>query len=197
MRFPTFYRLCILVLLIGLIGLFGHAKPEKSIIINEISWSGTQASWADEWIELKNTSNESVDLDGWTLSWEGVTIHLGEEKEDTLSLKTEIIGAGEVFLLERSDDQSVSTVRADIVYKGSLSNSGEKVLLKNSRGNIINSVNGKNGWMAGTTSGEDPSCASMELIDGKWKTSTDKGEQKDVEGNMIYGSPGKLGEGIE
>ena len=37
------------------------------VVINEVAWSGTQASFADEWIELYNRANVSVDLAGFTL----------------------------------------------------------------------------------------------------------------------------------
>ena len=49
------------------------------VVINEVAWGGTEASPYDEWIELFNASDETVDLAGWILAWEGVTIPLGEE----------------------------------------------------------------------------------------------------------------------
>ncbi|MBN2384288.1 choice-of-anchor D domain-containing protein [bacterium] len=37
------------------------------IVINEVAWSGTVASFEDEWIELYNTSAVDVDIAGWSI----------------------------------------------------------------------------------------------------------------------------------
>lgn len=187
----------VLVLILGLIGVTGLASEESSVLISEVAWSGTQANWADEWVELMNPTDKVIDLDGWTLSWEGVTVHLGEEKENTITVANKTLKPGEAFLLERSDDDTVSSVKADVIYKGSLSNSGEKLVLKNSEGEKVQVIEGKDGWMAGTSSGGDPGYASMELVDGQWKTHKSKSNQKDSEGNQIYGTPGVLAESSE
>ncbi len=187
----------VLVLILGLIGVTGLASEESSVLISEVAWSGTQANWADEWVELMNPTDKVIDLDGWTLSWEGVTVHLGEEKENTITVANKTLKPGEAFLLERSDDDTVSSVKADVIYKGSLSNSGEKLVLKNTEGEKVQVIEGKDGWMAGTSSGGDPGYASMELVDGQWKTHKSKSNQKDSEGNQIYGTPGVLAESSE
>ncbi len=195
MKGSIFFRLLVLVVLVSLVGASALANTNSDLVISEVAWSGTQASWADEWVELKNASDETIDLTGWTLSWDSVSIHLGKEKENTLTVNKKTLKPGSVLLLERSDDDAVSSVRADIIYKGSLSNSGEKMVLKTPRGDKVNVVNGSEGWMAGTSSSGDPAYASMELIDGQWKTHKSKGNQKDAaEENQIYGSPGRLPE---
>lgn len=197
MKVSILKQLFVLVLLVGLICVAGLASSDSSVVVSEVAWSGTQASWADEWIELKNTTDKAIDLTGWALSWDGVTVHLGQEKGDTITVANKTIKPGETFLLERSDDDAVSTVKADIIYKGSLSNSGEKLVLKNSKGDEVQVVDGTEDWMAGTSSSGDPGYASMELIGGQWKTHKNKGDQKDIEGNRIYGSPGQLPESTE
>jgi len=178
------------VLLFGLIAVTGLAGSEPRVMISEVAWSGTPSSWADEWIELKNTSEERIDLTGWSLSWEETKIDLGKEKGDTASVDKTVIEPGGVFLLERTDDKSVASVKADLIYKGSLSNSGEKLVLENEKGDKVSTVDGSEGWMAGTSSDGEPGYASMELVGGKWKTHKVKGAQKDSSGNMIYGTPG-------
>jgi hypothetical protein len=40
------------------------AQGQSTIVINEIAWSGTAASYADEWIELHNPSPQPIDLSG-------------------------------------------------------------------------------------------------------------------------------------
>ena len=39
------------------------------VIISELMWPGSTASTADEWIELYNPSDATVDLAGWTLTY--------------------------------------------------------------------------------------------------------------------------------
>jgi len=197
MKSTVLARIFVPVLLVTLLGSAVFASTDSPVYISEVAWSGTQANWADEWLELSNSSDKVIDLKGWTLSWEGVTVHLGKEKGSTLTLKNKKIKPGEAFLLERSDDDSVASVKADLIYEGSLANSGEELLLKNSRGEEVQVVGGDEGWVAGTTSSGEPGYASMELIDGQWKTHEKKGEQKDTEENLIYGSPGSLPEETE
>lgn len=194
MKVSILKRLFVLVLLVSLVGMAGLADTGTSVMVSEVAWSGTPASWADEWIELRNGTDKTIDLTGWTLSWDGTTVHLGQEKGDTIAVVNKTIEPGEAFLLERSDDEAVSSIKADVIYKGSLSNSGEKLVLKDSRGKEVQIVDGSEGWMAGTSSSGDPGYGSMEMIDGQWKTSKEKGDQKDIEGNRIYGSPGLLPE---
>ena len=197
MRVSTFTRLFIVVLLISFVGVIGFADTDSRLVVSEVAWSGTPASWADEWIELRNVSNKQIDLAGWTLAWDGVTIHLGREKGNTLTVNSSKIEPGTVLLLERSDDDPVASVSADTIYKGSLANSGEKIVLKDPEGNEVHTVDGSEGWMAGTSSSGDPGYASMEMVGGSWKTHKDKGNQKDVADNLIYGSPGRLPEASE
>lgn len=194
MRKFTLQLLVISILLVGLVGLHGLASSDSRVSISEVAWSGTQASWADEWVELKNNTDEKIDLSGWTLSWEETKISLGEAKNDTLAVNNTVIEPSDVFLLERTDEETVATVKADLIYKRSLSNSGEKLVLKDEAGKTVDVVDGSKGWMAGTTCDGDPGYGSMELVAGKWKTHKQKGEQNDGAGNSILGSPGSLPE---
>jgi PKD repeat protein len=41
---------------------------EPSIVINEIMWMGSAASNADEWVELRNTTDQPVDVSGWVIT---------------------------------------------------------------------------------------------------------------------------------
>lgn len=191
MRELGFKYLVVLILFVGLLGGSVVANSGRLVEISEISWSGTSASWADEWIELQNVSEEDVDLAGWSLSWEGVQVDLGKVAEDTLKARESVLAPGEVFLLERSDDETVSSLKAEVVYKGSLSNSGEKLVLEDDEGNEIQVLDCTEGWPAGTSSDGEPGYASMVLKKGEWVTHKNKGGQHDANDNLIYGSPGK------
>jgi len=124
----------------------------QSLIINEVAWAGTTASSADEWIELFNPGSAAIDLSGWTLT-DGGDIHVALGG---------IIGAGGFFLLERTDDGTVSDIPADQIYTGSLSNGGERLQLLDPSGQVIDTANGDGGpWPAGSTT---PVALSMERI---------------------------------
>ena len=156
-----------------------------AVVINEVAWSGTAASSSDEWLELFNPGDTAVDLTGWTLTDGGdvnVALH------GTLP-------AGGFYLLERTDDSTVSDIAADLIYSGGLSNSGEALLLRNPAGEVVDTANGDGGaWPAGTGV---PAYASMERIDphtpdtdANWASNdgiTRNGH--DANGNPINGTP--------
>jgi hypothetical protein len=44
-----------------------RAKAEgQTVVINELLWMGSSTSSADEWIELRNLTDQAVDLSNWT-----------------------------------------------------------------------------------------------------------------------------------
>lgn len=155
------------------------------VIINEIAWMGTDASTADEWIELYNTTDSEIDLTGWTLA--------STDEEPTISISDTIPAHG-YLLLERTDDNTVSDSLADLIYSGTLSNSGEYLQLKDETGQVIDEVDCSGGWFGGTSTPK----ASMERVHpetdgsdpGSWGTNdgvTINGN--DADGNPINGTP--------
>ncbi|MCD5324644.1 MULTISPECIES: phospholipase D-like domain-containing protein [Pontibacillus] len=116
------------------------AVTEKDVVISEIAWMGTTSSYNDEWIELSNNTSANVSLEGWTLE--------ARDGSPSISLSGTISGDGS-FILERTDDTTVTEVAADMIYAGSLSNSGEVLELRNSSGVLIDSVDK---WYAGDNS---------------------------------------------
>jgi hypothetical protein len=128
-----------------------------SIVINEVAWGGTAASSSDEWIELYNAGNQEIDFSGWTLA--------SSDRSPIIDLQGSISARG-FFLLERSNDDTVSNISADQIYTGGLNNGGESLLLKDPLGNIIDSANLDGGpWPGGADSRGSIPYASMERID--------------------------------
>ena len=111
-----------------------------SVIINEIAWMGTEASYNDEWIELYNNSDNNISLDGWILK--------ADDGSPEINLSG-IIPAKGFFLLERTDDDSNLNKIANLIYTGSLSNSGENLRLYNNSGEIIDEILNQDGWVGG------------------------------------------------
>jgi len=175
------------------------------VVINELAWAGTAASASDEWIELRNNTSREIDLSGWTLVWgedeSPIVIHLGAAEDNTKEIRRTVIPARGFYLLERTDDNTVSDVEADVIYTGALRNGGETLRLFDAEGNIVDTVNPDGGeWPAGTTGdvqeGEVP-YASMERIDPTASDADDNWASndgiirrgQDEDGEPINGTP--------
>ncbi len=156
--------------------------PPQAILINEIAWAGTFASANDEWIELHNPGPEPVDLAGWRLT-DGGDIHP--------SLSGNLPPYG-FFLMERTDNSTVSDIAADQIYTGSLRNSGERLELLGPAGEIVDTANSAGG---GWPAGDAETRVSMERrggsdLPGNWATfSGYSGNGLDAAGNPIQGTP--------
>lgn len=137
-----------------------NAAAPYDVIISEVAWGGTSASYtSDEWIELYNNTNNVISLIGWTLNIANQNI--------TITLQGSIPPNG-FYLLERTDDETVSDIDADKIYTGSLNNNGDRLFLRDNSGQLIDSANGDGGgWPAGSAS---PGYYSMERTSG---TATD------------------------
>jgi len=173
-------------LFILLMGCWALSSYAQGLVINEVAWMGTAASSDDEWMELYNGSDAEIDVEGWTL----------EAADGTPSIAlTGTIPAGGYFLLERTDDSTVGDIEADQIYTGALGNGGERLLLKDNLGEVVDEVNCSEDWYAGTNApkatmerkspegdGSDPS--NWETNDGV----TVNGQDSD--GGPIQGTPG-------
>lgn len=163
--------------------------PPRPVAINEIAWAGTAASAFDEWMELKNNTDKEIDITGWVL--------VGKDGTPNIKLKGKIPAKG-FFLLERTDDNAVSDVKADQIYTGGLLNAGETLTLKDGKGVVIDTANNDGGpWPAGTASDGNPPHATMERVDSiaadtdaNWKTNDGKKVNgKDAKGKPLNGTP--------
>jgi len=180
--------MCI-VLLIG-----GLACLGSNLVISEIAWAGTAASSTDEWIELQNLGDVAVDLVGWHLAFGDTLIPLGEAGEDTVEARTATLGAGAFLILERTDDESISDITADILYKGLLSNSGILIELRNAEGTVVDSVEPlETGWTAGGAGdGEPPYCTMERTSLGEWTSNNGIIRNGlDADGNPLNATPGQ------
>lgn len=121
------------------------------VVVNEIAWMGTapkegestSAAANNEWIELYNSGDEEVSLEGWRI--------IADDGIPDIPLSGSIFGKG-YFLLERANDDVIVSIPADIVYSyknNALSNSGEHLFLKNGSGVLADEVDMSGGWSAG------------------------------------------------
>jgi hypothetical protein len=106
-----------------------------------------------------------------------------------------LINPGGYLLLERTDDATVSDLAADLLYTGGLSNSGERLTLRDALGGVIDTANGDGGvWPAG----DDGLYATMERVnagpdtDGNWRTHSGAANGRDATGLPLRGTPRNL-----
>jgi len=181
----------VLVYIIGLLVIFlfsslAQAAPSKRVSINEVAWAGTVASPFDEWIELRNNTKQRISLNGWKL--------LSGNGKIIIFLSGYIEPEG-FYLLERTDDNTISDISCNQVYTGALINFGDILKLINFEGEIEDTANQQAGsWPAGFGS---PYYVSMERVNplsedisSNW---VDNNCQLvcgvDAEGNPINGTP--------
>jgi len=139
------------------------------VVINEIAWMG-RSDPNDEWLELYNPTNLSVDISGWKLVAKDGTPNINLEGK---------ISPNNFFILERTDDNTLPEVLADQIYKGALSNNGEYLELFDKNGNLIDFLDCSLGWFAG----DNQEKFTMERIDPygpgndfhNWKNSNQSG----------------------
>src|SRR3989344_449666 len=151
----------------------GGSAPKRTIVFNELAWMGSPASGetdasamsANEWMELRNLSGETAELDGFRImSADGsLNITIGDAPG---------VGNGGFALLERTDDDTVPGATADFIYVGGLANSGEHLKLFSAQCELLDEVQASAGWPAG----ESDTKRTMERnADGSWHTSADIG----------------------
>jgi len=166
------------------------------VVINEIAWAGTAASFADEWIELYNPTSYEIDLSGWVLYAKDLVPYIN--LEDSIS-------AGGYYLIERRDDDTVSDIAADLVVpfsgvgEGSgLKNKGEHLFLVKTNGaatTTIDEVKNCFKWCGGLRSSrttmERFSYRSVGTDELNWGSSLGEFIQNglDAEEDAIKGTP--------
>jgi hypothetical protein len=99
------------------------------------------------------------------------------------------------FLLERGDDQTVSNLRADLIYQGALSDVGERLFLYDRSRNLVDHANAfSDTWLAGDLS-RHRSMERIKLLSDtrtSWDTHHDVVENGlDAKGRPIHGTPGR------
>jgi len=145
--------------LFTIIGLFSPLISEGAIIINEIAWMGGVRSANHEWIELYNSGNASINVDGWVLS-------------DNVNLNINLAGtipAQAYVVLERTSDES-SPAPAFLIYTGALVNTGATLTLRDASGQIMDQVAGGENWE--NIGGDNTTKDTAQYTSAGWVTDT-------------------------
>lgn len=160
------------------------AASVGDVIINEVAWAGTADNSNDEWIELYNNTNQSIDLSGWYVEDDGASSY---------TIAGGVITPHGYFLIEDTDE-TVDGVSADAVAGLSLANAGDSLILKNPAGIAMDTVNASGGaWYAG----DGASKSTMERIDpmnfsdnaSNWASATSGNGAVGRSGSEILGTP--------
>ncbi|MDO8435789.1 MAG: lamin tail domain-containing protein, partial [bacterium] len=142
-------------------------ETRNKVIFNEIAWMGSERSASDEWIELKNVSGAPIDLTGWQVLDKDNQIKIIFSDRGPSS-----VNANGVYLLERTSDDSVPGVAADLIYTGALNNTNEALYLFNENCALMDEVIASPDWPAGDNAAK----RTMERrADFSWQTSANVG----------------------
>ena len=118
----------------------------SGVILNEVAWMGGSSDFGltstDEWIELKNISNAEVNLNGWQI------LDKAEQIKIVFDGLVKIPANG-FYLLERTDDNSVPNIAANLIYANTLNNADENLRLFDNQCNLIDEVLANSDWPAG------------------------------------------------
>jgi len=160
--------------------------PAKNkVIFNEIAWMGGEKSANDEWIELKNISEQEISLTGWQI------LDSNNEIRIVFNEKMPLIKSG-LFLLERTNDDSILGITADLIYTGGLNNENEILYLFDENCQLQDIITALPKWEAGDNNSKRTTERKSDLT---WQTSenirgTPKAENS--KGYVVvfnYGSP--------
>jgi hypothetical protein len=157
--------------------------PSRQVLINEVAWMGSANSANDEWIEIKNVSNQEIDLKNWQLAGKDDDI-----KINFSSLKNTKISPQSFILLERTDDSSVPNISADLIYTGSLANSNEGLRLFDGVCRLADEVLVNSDWPAGNNSTKQT--MERDLIGFGWHSSAFPGGTPKRENSQVVYSGG-------
>lgn len=110
---------------------------EAAVTFSEIAWMGDNTSANQEWIELYNSGDSSVDVTGWTIS-DGANLNI------TLA---GTIGSLDYVVLERNRSSGVYLVNPPFMtYTGALVNTGTTLTLRRADASIEDQVAGGADW---------------------------------------------------
>ena len=153
-----------------------YAVVPGEVVINEVMWMGSTASSADEWIELRNTTDSEIVLSGWMLE-------KAATGGDTLMIPDGmVIPARGYFLIANyapSSEKSLLSATPDWVTTAlSLANSKLQIVLKDVGENVIDVADDAMGDPA--AGNKDEKCSMVRndpagdgTLAGSWHTATE------------------------
>lgn len=146
-------------------------NANATIIFSEIAWMGDEESANNEWIEIYNFDSTPTNIDGWTIRDEG-------------TLEIPLSGTmppHSVFLLERSDDDTVPGISASVIYTGALTNEGATLTIRDETGAVVGEpLVGGEDWVNIGGNNEYKYTAQLSML-GEWITGTPTPGMQNIE----------------
>lgn len=132
----------------------------NTVVINEVMWMGSNGHTSDEWIELRNTTANIIDLTGWKIDGAG-------EGADSITLSGTVSANGFFLLSNYPTNDGSSAINDSITADQDttslgLDNDGEQLTLRNGSNNMIDQTP-TGAWPKGTNG--PPEWKSMERND--------------------------------
>lgn len=108
----------------------------QTVIINELMWMGSNGDINDEWIELKNVTNSSIDISGWKL------VGAANSGGTIVIPSNATIPANEFFLVTNyNSSNSILAIDPDVqTVSINLSNSVLQIILKNASDTVVDTA---------------------------------------------------------
>ena len=162
----------------------GDLPKRNKIIFNEIAWMGTTKSANDEWIELKNVSGKEINLNGWQI------LNKDQKIKIVFDIGQTYVKLNTLFLLERTSDETVPGIAADLIYTGALKNSDEALYLFDENCQLQDEVLASPDWPAGDKSSKRTMERKSDL---SWQTSSNIGgtpKSQNSSGYYFFGGGG-------
>ena len=156
---------------------------DAGIVITEIMPNpGAVSDSYGEWIEIHNTTDSTIDIEGWMIKDAGSDEHV--ISNDAMSI---LVVPGDYFILARNGNEALNGgLVADYAYTGfTLSNSEDEIILTNAAGAIVDEVHYTNAWIFGNgIAMEIHDLESNNNVAENWYASTVQ------YGDGDYGTPG-------
>ena len=156
---------------------------DAGIVITEIMPNpGAVSDSYGEWIEIHNTTDSTIDIEGWMIKDAGSDEHV--ISNDAMSI---LVVPGDYFILARNGNEALNGgLVADYAYTGfTLSNSEDEIILNDSSGAIVDEVHYTNAWIFGNgIAMEIHDLESNNNVAENWYASTVQ------YGDGDYGTPG-------
>lgn len=130
-------------------------KQERipEVIINEVMWSGTSKSLDDQWIELRNITNQEINIGKWKIEYSRDT-----NKPPIMIPANRVIPANGYFVISNYSNESNNSILNIEVNMSNASmnllpsNNGNLVL-KDAYGEIVDQALGETQWAKGIQDG--------------------------------------------
>ncbi len=189
------------------------AISKHDIVINELMWTGSLVSSADEWIELKNITDSDIDLTGWKLT----RLKDGQEI-DMIEISSGSIESGGYFLISNSSadhsftkGESILNIEPDLIDSAvSLTNNNLQIKLYNQNGNLIDTAGNGEKPLAGNNDKKYSMERNDLVVDGtlasSWHTATqrinfdsnreEKGTPRSTNSPSVFSSPSSYPESV-